>query len=183
MPISAETFERVALEDPDGKWELYCGQLRRKPGMTTRHNHSARRLGYLLQNQLDWGDYEVSVDEALVRRPGGDTFTPDVIVIPAELVRRLDRERPTGLEVYDEPLPLIVEVWSPSTGEHDRTTKLHDYQARGDAEIWLLHPNDRTLTSWRRQPDGSYTEQVYRGGVVHATAIPAAINLDELFII
>jgi hypothetical protein len=27
MPISEETFERVALEDPDGKWELHCGRL------------------------------------------------------------------------------------------------------------------------------------------------------------
>jgi len=23
-------------------------------------------------------------------------------------------------------------------------------------EIWRIHPDERTLTSWQRQPDGSY---------------------------
>ena len=33
MPVSAETYERVALEDPEGKWEPVCARLRRKPIM------------------------------------------------------------------------------------------------------------------------------------------------------
>jgi Uma2 family endonuclease len=60
-----------------------------------------------------------------------------------------------GLEYYEQPLPLVVEVWSPSTGEYDIDSKLPEYQARGDKEIWRLHPYERTVRSWQRQPDGS----------------------------
>ena len=60
------------------------------------------------------------------------------------------------LEVYDQPLPLVVEVWSRSTGDYDVEEKLAVYQQRGDLEIWRIHPYERTLTAWRRLPDGSY---------------------------
>jgi Uma2 family endonuclease len=94
----------------------------------------------------------------------------------------MEQERPTRLEVHQEPLPLVVEVWLPSTGEEDRTEKLPGYQARGDAEIWLLRPQERTLIAAVREPDGSYTEQVYHGGVIRPRALPdATIDLDELF--
>ena len=61
-------------------------------------------------------------------------------------------------------------------------TKLRECQRRGDAEIWRLHPYERTLTTWRRQADGSYSETVYREGVVEPIALPGVrINLADLF--
>jgi hypothetical protein len=38
MSISEATYERVALEDPAGQWELVRGRLRSKPAMTTERN-------------------------------------------------------------------------------------------------------------------------------------------------
>ena len=35
--ISGETYERLALAEPDRKWELRDGVLREKPGMTAAH--------------------------------------------------------------------------------------------------------------------------------------------------
>jgi Uma2 family endonuclease len=79
-------------------------------------------------------------------------------------------------------MPLVVEVWSPSTGDTDVTDKLRECQERGDVEIWLLHPYERTLTAWRRQPDGSYTETHNTGGIVRPASLPGvAIDLDTLF--
>jgi Uma2 family endonuclease len=77
----------------------------------------------------------------------------------------------------------VVEVWSPTTGNYDLETKLGEYQRRGDREIWLIHPYDRTLTTWRRQPDGSYAESHHdHGGTVQPTALPGVtIDLDALF--
>ena len=46
MPVSEETFERVALEDPEGRWELICGKLREKPAMTTEHGYVVQELDY-----------------------------------------------------------------------------------------------------------------------------------------
>lgn len=116
-----------------------------------------------------------------MRRTAENYFIPDVFVIPVELVRPLRGLR-NVLEAYDAPLPLVVEVWSPSTGAYDIDTKLPEYQRRGDLEIWRLHPFDRTLTAWRRQPDGSYTENHYTGGLVQPVALPnVTIDLDTLF--
>jgi Uma2 family endonuclease len=84
--------------------------------------------------------------------------------------------------VYAEPLPLIVEVWSPSTGAEDVETKLRAYQWRGDREILRIHPCEKTLTSWRRQPEGSDIERRYDSGKVQATSLPnLAIDLESLF--
>ncbi|MGH2585025.1 MAG: Uma2 family endonuclease [Dehalococcoidia bacterium] len=182
MAISERTYERVALEDPDGKWELHCGRLRSKPGMTTQHNHLGRVLCFRLQQQLPFDAYSVSADDARVRLSPTRTYIPDVVVIPAILIEHRKREQPTRLEVYNEPLPLVVEVWSPSTGKEDFTEKLPGYQRRGDAEIWLIHPRDHTLRAWVCNPDGTYTEHLHRGGTIRPAALPnVSIDLDELF--
>jgi Uma2 family endonuclease len=179
--ISNEAYERLALTDSDHKWELCDGTLREKPLLTTAHNWLAERLGHLLYSQLDWSVYQVRSDKARVRRPRGTYFIPDVLVVPTTAVMSLLDRRDT-LEVYDQPLPLVVEVWSPSTGDYDVDTKLPVYQQRGDLEIWSIHPYERTLTAWVRQPDGNFEATVHREGVVRPTALPnVAIDLDELF--
>lgn len=180
MPVSEATFKRVALEDPDGKWELHGGRLRQKDGVTAAHNDIGRVLGFRLQSQLPLHAWRVCTDDGRVRRPGGSYVVPDVMVVPVSLVSAFKRLHPNELEVYEPPLPLVVEVWSPSTGHYDLETKVPDYQARGDQEIWRFHMRDRTLTVWVRQDDGSYREQVYRGGAVPVAALPAVvIDLDE----
>jgi Uma2 family endonuclease len=181
MPVSEQAYRKFALEHPDEKWELVCGELRRKPDMTWEHNHTYRTLGWRLRQQLDESEYEVITNSGRVRRSAENYFIPDVYVVPMEQIRRLFAE-PRTLESYPEPLPLVCEVWSPSTRAYDVTTKLAEYQRRGDYEIWLLHPYERTLRALRRQPDGTYSETVYYGGTVQPAFLPnVTINLDTLF--
>jgi Uma2 family endonuclease len=180
MPITEQAYRKFALEHPDEKWELVCGELRRKPAMTWEHGHTARKLGWRLRAQLGEDEYEVIVNAGRVRRSEQNYFIPDVYVVSMEQARRLFVE-PGMLEAYPEPLPLIVEVWSPSTGEYDATTKLVEYQRRGDLEICLIHPYQRTLTMWRRRADGSYEETVVRGGTVTPAFLSdITIDLDLL---
>jgi Uma2 family endonuclease len=179
--ISNEAYGRLVLAEPDRKWELRAGLLREKPAMTSAHNWLAERLGFELMLQLDWAEYQVRSDTGRVRRPESTYFIPDVFVVPTAYVLPLLDQQNT-LEVFDQPLPLIVEVWSRSTGDYDIEGKLVEYQRRGDLEIWRLHPYERTLAVWVRQPDGSYDEIVHHGGIVHPTALPGvAIDLDVLF--
>jgi Uma2 family endonuclease len=181
MPVSEERYIQLALEDPEGKWELIDGCPRRKPAMTWEHNHIARELTFLLNLQLDRTAYEVVHDSGRVRRSARNYFVPDVYVVSMELVRR-SFPQPGMLESYGEPLPLVVEVWSPSTGDYDVMEKLDEYKRRGDREIWLIHPYERRLTAWRLQPDGSYTETPFTGGTVQPVALPSVtVNLDTLF--
>ncbi len=181
MPVSEATYERLALEDPEGRWELVCGRPRSKPGMTTEHNSIERILSYELQRQLDIRQLIVSTDVGRLRISGGTYYLPDLFVLPRAYERRI-RERPGTFEVYDEPMPLVVEVWSPSTDDYDVEQKLRDYQLRGDAEIWRIHPYERTLTAWRRRPDGGYDEAMHRSGSVQPIALPGVtIDLERLF--
>lgn len=181
MPVSEQTYLRLVLEDPDTKWELHCGQLWSKPPMTYEHRHVAWAVGFQLQQQLGLQAYEVRVEAGHVRRSETRYYIPDVMVFPREMVERLF-SRPGTEEVFPEPLPLVVEVWSPSTGRLDIEEKLPEYQRRGDLEIWRIHPYERTLTAWVRQPDGGYIETVYRAAVVRPSTLPnVVIDLSELF--
>ena len=181
MPVSQQTFQAVAIEDPEGHWELHRGRLREKPAMSFRHNQALFLLDRQLVMQLDPREFYVRTNTARVRRTDETYFIPDLFVIPAALVGP-ERDRPDVLEVYDAPLPLVVEVWSPSTGGYDVDAKLPEYQRRGDREIWRLHPFERTLTAWRRQADGSDGERIFHGGVVQPGALPeVTIDLDALF--
>lgn len=189
MGVSEATYKRVALEDREGHWELVDGRLRQKPDMTTEHAGVIDSLYHQITTQLDRSRFRMRADGGRLRNIGRDTpgasrrnyFEPDLCVIYREAELRL-RARPGTFEVYDEPMPLVVEVWSPSTGEYDVEEKLKEYQRRGDLEIWRLHPYERTLTAWRKQPDDTYTETLYRGGTIELAAVPnVTIDIDSLW--
>ena len=180
MPISEAQFRKLALEATDEQWELNCGMPRRKPGMSALHNRTMTRVSGRLLDQVDPAQFDVRCNSGHVRQSAQRYYIPDVVVLPIALVLpQLDQHT---LEVYEDPLPLVVEVWSPSTGDYDVESKLVEYQRRGDREIWRIHPFERTLIAWRRQPDGSYTETTFTGGQVQPIALPGvSLDLDTLF--
>lgn len=178
--LAQQTFEQFALSDPDRKWEMHGGRLREKPGMTWAHGQVEMGLAFQLFQQLDLDEFHVGIDHGRVHTDQS-YYIPDLIVVPADYSLPM-RDRQDMLEVYAQPLPLIVEVWSPSTGDYDIDAKLPIYQRRGDLEIWRIHPDERTLIAWRRQPDGSYAETTYGGGRVEVASLPGVtIDLDQLF--
>lgn len=180
MRVSEHEFRRRSLLEPN-EWEFYDGRLYRKQPMTFAHNDLAVLVGHTLLQQLVWDDWVVRIDAGLVRRSASRYYIPDVMVIPRVEAERLFPD-PNTWEVYSDPIALVVEVWSPSTGAIDRSDKLRDYQRRGDFEIWLLHPIERTLRAWVRQDGGSYRETLYSRGLVVPSFLPGvSIDLDELF--
>jgi Uma2 family endonuclease len=179
--VSEETYRKLALSDGNGQLELHNGQLREKPGMSVEHGAVMMDVIEQLLGQLDRDEYRVRATHARLRRSARNYYIPDVAVIPTPLERAL-LDRPGSLDSYAEPLPLVVEIWSPSTGDYDVDEKLGEYQRRGDHEIWRIHPYERTVTVWRRLPSGTYAESIYRGGLVHPESLPnVAIDLDALF--
>lgn len=181
MVTTTQTFEDLALANPDRPLEMHAGVVREKPPMALGHNRSMNRLGQLLAVQLDPERYWVNTNSGQLKRLEGTYYIPDVCVIPVEIIDP-DLDPWSDLEVYTRPLPLVIEVWSPSTGGYDLDTKIAEYQRRGDLEIWRLHPFERTLISWQRQADGTYVERTYHGGIVRPVALPeVSIDLDALF--
>ncbi len=178
--ISEQEYRELALNDQDRLWELWDGVPREKPSMSMKHDNVSFYLGHLLQTQLDWGAYRVNVNGGKARLTARNHFIPDVIVIPAEYQLPFEHD-PRAFNAHAEPLPLVVEVWSPSTGAYDVTAKLAAYRERGDVEILYIHPYERTLTAWRRMPDGSYAETVQQGGTASVASLPGVtIDLDAL---
>ena len=178
--MTEQAYEELVLSGVDGLWELHDGVLVEKPGMSWEHVDTIAELVTVLRNQLDRKQF-AAVAESRVRRTTATIFMPDVMVVPAADVDQV-RGRPGTLAIFPRPLPLVVEVWSVSTGDYDVETKIPVYMERGDPEIWRIHPYERTVTSWVRQPDGSYRETTYRGGVVALAALPGVdIDLDRLF--
>jgi hypothetical protein len=84
--VSERADNRVALGEPDGRWELDGGVLREKPRMSVDHHRLAFRLAFVLQPQLDWTDL-VGQDGSRVRRSERHVCIPDVFV--AQLPRRV----------------------------------------------------------------------------------------------
>jgi Uma2 family endonuclease len=148
--------------------------------MTQEHNDVGFLLAHFLQSQLPIEEFRVRSNAGRARLDSGANYIPDVMVIPVVLMHRQRGTR--ELEAYDEPLPLVAEVWSPSTGEYDVNEKLLEYQRRGDHEIWLVHPYERTVISWVRQEDGSYRETTTREGAIWPSYLPGvAIELKTIF--
>jgi len=149
--------------------------------MSVEHGGIASILHGTLFTQLAFSDYRISSNHGRLRYTSANYYVPDVVVLPAAMERAL-RATPGVLDLYPDPLPLVVEIWSPSTGLFDVATKLAHYQRRGDLEIWRIHPLERPLIAWRRQPDGTYAETVHRGGIIRPEFLPnVAIDFDALF--
>src|SRR5688572_25168044 len=126
MPVTEETYERLALEDIEGQWELVGGRPRQKPGMTQEHNYIARKLVRRIGAHLDESRFDVSHNSIRVRIGNGNTFIPDVAVVP---IAQMPGLRGTGrLETYRDAIPFVAEVWSRSTGGYDVDTKVPEYR-------------------------------------------------------
>jgi Uma2 family endonuclease len=152
-----------------------------KPCVSIKHNGVASYLGFALANHLDRGVYRVNINGGRAQYTPRTFYIPNVIVIPAGLVLPYLHD-PMAFGAFAESLPLVAEVWSLTLGNtYDIAAKLPLYRARGGAEIWFIHPYERTLTAWRRQPDGSYSEEHYQGGIVPGASLPGVtIDLNAL---
>jgi Uma2 family endonuclease len=186
MTVSEATFRRLADEDHEGKWELLAGRLRSKPSGTFGHNTVVRTLLWHLSTKLSRSEWCLVHGLGWLSH-GTDTFLiPDVAVVGRNDQRRLFSD-PDVLEVYPVPLPFVVEVAEAAWLQYDVHEKIAVYCRRGDAEVWLIDPwmetrSDRSLTIWRRRPDGGYTERRLVEGMAEPSVLSGiSIDLSELF--
>jgi Uma2 family endonuclease len=178
--MSEEEYREFALTEEGHRHELWDGVPQEKPPMNFRHSLVSSYLGFDLANQLDRRVHRVSVNGAKTRCSALTYYMPDVVVIPYTYQAPFIGD-PDALDAYSDPLLFVVEVWSWTEEPYDFATKLQAYRERGDEEIWYIHPFERTLTAWRRQSDGRYTEDRYQGGEIPVATLPGVtIDLDKL---
>src|SRR3712207_7879420 len=73
----------------------------------------------------------------MIRRPPRSTLFPYTTLF-------------RSLDVHHRLLPLIVAVWSPSTGADGVAAMFAGYRRRDHLELWRLRPLERTPTADRK---------------------------------
>ena len=142
--------------------EYEDGVLRQKPMPTWDHGVLQRRIGHLLNN----ADM-VSASEVTVQIREGKFLVPDVIV-----QRRDAIQRPYPVL----PVPLCVEILSPTDRISEALAKCEDYHTWGVAITWIVDPEERRAWLYR---NGHRPEEVPANGSLVAEGV--AIPLAEVF--
>lgn len=182
MVARTESLEVLMLTEAGRFLEIHRGLLREKPSdRSESHNIAAERVTHQLVPQLDPARFAIRFNAGRVRR-GDETWYIPGLYVAARADPPSLRDAPQRFEIFDDPLSLVVEIWSPSIGGYDVAEKLPEYMRRGDREIWFIHPVELTLTAWRRRDDGTYAESVFRDGRLELAAVPGVtVDLDALF--
>ncbi|MBI4754279.1 MAG: Uma2 family endonuclease [Betaproteobacteria bacterium] len=152
------TYAEYLTWPEDQRYELIDGvAYMMAPAPTIDHQTLVFEIGHQIRNALEGRPCRVLSAPVDVRFPepgqsDADTDTvlqPDLLVVcdPGKI-------EPRGIQGAPD---WIVEVLSPSTASHDHIAKRRVYERAGVGEYWLVHPNDRLLTIYRRQ-DGRFGE-------------------------
>ena len=150
----------------DGSYELASGHLVVREPAGMRHGYVHGKLFALLYAHVRAHRlgmvFGADVGYILSRSP--DTVrAPDVSFVQAA---RLPSPLPAGF--FPGAPDLVVEVWSPNDRFPIVEQKVWRYLDAGTREVWVVHPEHRTVTV--RRPDGSAerleVDAVLTGGVV-----------------
>lgn len=143
---------------PDGERnELIDGiaYVREPPAPTRWHQELVGELYFQVKLALEGRTCCAYVAPFDVRLPkaGEADCQIDTVVQPDVLIvcdrYKLDKRGMRGAPDW------IAEVLSPATASHDQILKLPVYERAGVREVWLVHPEDRTLAIHRLE-DGCY---------------------------
>lgn len=149
--LSAEEF--FLLPDPEdgSRQELVRGEIITMPPAGGLHGVTCSKVDRKLGAFIDAG-------------PGG-TLTcndtgfiierhPDTVRGPDVAYWSRERLPAVPLGYIEIPPDLLVEVLSPSNTSKQIRVKLKEYFARGVAIVWVVAPEDRTLTIYRTPDEG-----------------------------
>ena len=139
-------------EPPEGgKMELVRGEVVCMAPVGGEHGKRALRLGARIlafagEHQLGEAGAEIGYR---LRKDPDVVRAPDVSFLAASRLK--DGRFPQGY--VDGPPTLAVEVVSPGDRDGDVSTKVEDYLAAGTARVWVVRPEQRTITVYRSNGD------------------------------
>ncbi len=141
----------------DDRWELIDGEVfDMSPAPSRRHQQVVLRLALQIDDFLEGHSCEAYVAPFDVRLPEGEeaddaietVVQPDITVIcdPSKLDDAGCRGAPDW----------IIEVLSPRTSARDQVHKRDLYERHGVREYWIVHPEDRVVTTYQLSSGGSF---------------------------
>lgn len=190
MPVARADQPRFTYADyqrwsGDERWELVGGEpIAMSPAPDRRHQALLVELAFQIRGQLEGHRCRVFVAPFDVRlAPPGvadeavtDVVQPDIVVVCDQA--KLDERGCHGAPDW------IVEISSPSTAARDRIVKRELYARHGVGEYWIVDPEDRQLTRYRRLPSGGFDSgsQELAAATTAVGAVPGlTIDWDRAF--
>lgn len=150
--LTVAEFARLPDPPNGGKQELVRGEVVTMPAPGFTHGKVQTNVAFALRlwaKQSKLG--QVTTETGLVTELGPDTVRgPDVAFWS---FARLPADRTP--EVYpDVAADLVAEVLSPSNTRPKMAAKVREYFAAGVRLVWVVDPDDRTVTEYRKPGDG-----------------------------
>ena len=163
--VTGAEFARLPEPAHGGKMELIRGEVVTMAPVGPEHGESAVRLGYSLhqfghENHL--GRTRVETGYWLGSDPD-HILAPDVSFVAAKRV--LEERLKEGF--VDRPPSLAVEVTSPNDKDYEVNAKVADYLAAGVDRVWVVRPELRSVTVYRR------------GGEVRLVNVDGVLTSDD----
>jgi Uma2 family endonuclease len=185
LPDNYFTFRDYQKWEGDERYELIDGEAyAMSPAPSRRHQDVVFGLARQLADALEGGPCRVYLTPFDVRLPRAteadaeiDTVVkPDISVICDE--KKLDDAGCRGAP------DVIVEVISPATAARDRILKRDLYQLHGVGEYWLIDPEKRSLTIYRREAGNAGFEKPLESraaGKTRLTKLGVVVDFGRLF--
>ncbi len=156
MPTSHDTrltYEDFLLFPDDGlRHEIIDGEHYVTPSPNLRHQELVLRLtlalGIHLEDRPDRGRVFVAPFDVVFSFH--DIVEPDVIFVAPDQFDIL-----TALNIKGTPA-MVIEILSPSTRKRDRQIKRQLYDRTGVREYWIVDPDAKVVTIYRREADGAF---------------------------
>lgn len=151
--LTAEEFARLP-NPPDGsKQELFRGEVVTMPPPGFVHGVVQLNVASLVRAHVRNHKLgRVTVESGVITEQGPDTVRgPDVAYWSYERVPKGD----VPVVYANEPADLVAEVLSPSNTKQRMTHKIREYFDSGVRLVWVVHPEERTVTVYTKPGDGT----------------------------
>lgn len=151
--LTAEEFARLPDPDDGSKQELVRGEVVTMAAPGFVHGRVQVNVAFTLETFIRANPVgRITVESGLVTETDLDTVRgPDVAFWSFD---RLPADRVP--EVYaDVAADLVVEVRSPGNTARKMTAKVREYLARGVRLVWVVDPEDRTVTVYTAPGGGT----------------------------
>lgn len=182
MPAATKTMtldEFLELPETEPASEFVCGRIIPRPMPTWFHSRLANRIGAFFEFYFmkhDEGYANVELRHAA--REEGRSYLPDVSVTTwSKSNPSLAERRQKAIEVEPD---IAVEIVSPDDRPARIADKLAFYLRTGVAIVWIVDPDDRTVSVYRPGEPA----QLFRGGdVLDGSPVLSSFELpvDDLF--
>jgi Uma2 family endonuclease len=150
--LTAEEFARMPTPVDGSRQELVRGEVITMPPPSHLHGRVQIKVGYVFESFLSKNPIgQATVNSGVITETGPDSVRgPDVAFWSIERMP-LDAEP----VVYANVAPdLCVEILSPSNRTHRMQEKVREYFASGVRMVWVVNPDQRTVTIYRQPSEG-----------------------------